>query len=82
LDTISDELGKKVVEFKWNTDCRAFYFGDSNKFELGIVLEDYDTCSFDSGDTLLFDLEVILPLNTTPIVSAAFESQNMTYDIK
>ncbi|UXX78812.1 gliding motility-associated C-terminal domain-containing protein [Reichenbachiella carrageenanivorans] len=69
LDTILDVLGEKQVKFNWNTSCQTYPFGDKNTFELGIVLEDYDTCLFDSGDTLFYDLEVVLPPNTTPQIS-------------
>lgn len=69
LDTILDIYGRKEVKFSWNTDCKAFPFGGKNTFDLGIVLEDYDTCAFDSGDTLFYELEVILPPNNDPKVS-------------
>lgn len=76
LDTIVDELGEKRVQFKWNTDCQAYSFGDKNTFELGIVLEDYDTCAFDNGDTLFYDLKVDLPPNTSPVISGPSSTYN------
>lgn len=69
LDTVLDTKGEKRVNFNWNTSCQNFPFGDRNTFDLGIVLEDYDTCSFDSGDTLFYELEVVLPPNTSPQLS-------------
>ncbi|MEO9967773.1 MAG: gliding motility-associated C-terminal domain-containing protein [Reichenbachiella sp.] len=71
LDTLLDEEGEKRVNFNWNTDCQAYSFGDKNTFELGIVLEDYDTCSFDNGDTLFYDLTVELPPNSSPEITGA-----------
>lgn len=80
LDTTVDILGRKEVKFNWNTDCKSFPFGDKNTFDLGIVLEDYDTCAFDSGDTLFYELEVVLPPNTAPQVSGP--EKNYTRQIK
>lgn len=88
LDTIVDELGEKRVQFKWNTDCQVYSFGEKSTFDLGIVLEDYDTCSFDNGDTLFYNLQVELPPNTSPIVSgpvATYNRQirsNLSFDVE
>ncbi|MEP2027038.1 MAG: gliding motility-associated C-terminal domain-containing protein [Reichenbachiella sp.] len=69
LDTTYDELGEKRVRFNWNTSCEFFPFGNKNTFDLGIVLEDYDTCLLVNGDTLFYELEVIIPENTLPTIS-------------
>lgn len=76
LDTILDELGEKRVRFNWSTDCRAYPFGEKNTFDLGIVLEDYDTCAINNGDTLFYDLEVVLPPNTSPEISGPAAQYN------
>ncbi|WP_422359227.1 gliding motility-associated C-terminal domain-containing protein [Reichenbachiella sp.] len=76
LDTILDIYGRKEVKFNWNTDCKTYPFGDKNTFDLGVVLEDYDTCAFDSGDTLFYELEVILPPNTAPEISGPESDYN------
>lgn len=65
----TDELGEKSVKFQWNTSCQSSPFGDKNTFDLGIVLEDLDTCRFNNGDTLFYNLEVIIPENTLPTLS-------------
>lgn len=72
----TNELGERRVKFQWNTSCKSFSFGDKNTFDLGIVLEDYDTCSFNNGDTLFYQLEVILPDNTLPVISVPSTTYN------
>lgn len=72
----TNALGEKSVKFQWNTSCESFPFGDQNTFDLGIVLEDYDTCTINSGDTLFYKLEVTLPDNTLPVIDVP----SMTYN--
>ncbi|SMD32071.1 gliding motility-associated C-terminal domain-containing protein [Reichenbachiella faecimaris] len=72
----TNTLGERSVTFNWNTSCESYPFGDQNIFDLGIVLEDYDTCALDSGDTLFYELEVILPDNTLPTISVPSNTYN------
>jgi len=78
---VNNEPGLREVEFTWDTDCQKYFFGLTDHFDLGLVIEDYDECSRPSGDTLFYNLNVILPPNTSPILSSSLADNVIEIDI-
>ena len=51
---------------EFNTDCRNFDYSDRSEFMIGFVLDDLDTCDLLNTDTIFYNLNVELPINTGP----------------
>ena len=49
---------------EFNTDCRNFDYSDKTDFMIGFVLDDLDTCDLQNTDTIFYNLNVELPINT------------------
>ncbi len=69
-DSIS-EAGRIVSKFSWDTGCGVNDYGLFSDFRINMVLDDLDECMFGSPDTLKLFLQVELPPNTNPMVSAS-----------
>ncbi len=69
LQVTRREEGEGSAIFEWDTNCLVYDFSEKTKFELGIIIDDLDFCKM-PGDTLWLDMEVILPPNTDPVISA------------
>ena len=54
---------------EFNTDCRNFDYSDRSEFMIGFVLDDLDTCDLLNTDTIFYNLNVELPINTGPKLS-------------
>lgn len=70
VETISSEPGRITGEFRWDTDCLVRDFSLQQDFDVGIIVDDLDTCMAPNPDTLWIPSTVILPPNTTPNVLA------------
>ena len=55
---------------EFNTDCRNFDYSDKTDFMIGFVLDDLDTCDLQNTDTIFYNLNVELPINTGPKLSS------------
>lgn len=70
LVTILQESGKTTADLIWRTNCQDYDFSVDNSFILGIYAEDLDACEVPSTSVQWYNFNVILPPNTSPIVSA------------
>lgn len=70
VETISSEPGLITGEFRWDTDCLVRDFSLQQDFDVGVIVDDLDTCMAANPDTLWIPSTVILPPNTTPNVLA------------
>ena len=64
----SNESGAGSIsgQISFDTDCRNFDYSDKTDFLIGIVLVDLDTCDQLNQDTIFYDFNVELPLNSGP----------------
>lgn len=69
LITTQQESGRTEGQLIWRTECTQFDFSQYKDFEVGIFAEDLDDCMVPSPTVKWFDFEVILPDNTSPIVT-------------
>ncbi len=67
---IESEPGFIEGEFRWDTNCLIRDFTRQQDFDVGIIVDDLDTCMAPNPDTLWIPSTVILPPNTTPVVLA------------
>ena len=68
LSFISNESGAGSIsgQISFDTDCRNFDYSDKTDFLIGIVLDDLDTCDQLNQDTIYYDFNVELPINSGP----------------
>jgi len=76
LTTSSDADGTVKGILEWNTDCQIFDFTTKSNFEVAILIDDMDFCEV-PGDTLILDLEVLLPFNSDPTVTATLTEERV-----
>ena len=69
FSTIEDKRGNISGLLNFNTDCRTFDFLDNTEFMIGIAVDDLDTCDLQNSDTIYYNLNVELPINTGPKIS-------------
>jgi hypothetical protein len=62
------DKGLYKAQLEWNTRCDIYDFTHKTNFEIKILLEDIDDCSFRHPDTMVFKLNIILPGNSDPII--------------
>lgn len=76
-----DDPGEHRLLFEWDTDCQLYDFGVKNQFDLKIAMGDIDFCNDPFADTVFYNLEVQLPLNTAPVVSTELRITEATVPI-
>lgn len=69
LTTIEQTAGYYKGKFVWDTRCDFFDFRTKTDFLVTMLLEDVDLCLSSNPDTLVFNLNVILPGNADPVIS-------------
>ena len=70
---IPGQLNSKLL---FDADCKKYNYQDKNKFLFGMVLDDKDTCDLENSDTIFYELEVQLPLNTGPKLTSSIDITN------
>ena len=73
LITLSQCSGVTEAQLIWRTDCKLYDFSDIQFFEVGIHAEDLDDCQVESPSIGRYNMEVVLPDNTIPQISAAID---------
>ncbi|MFY0652566.1 MAG: gliding motility-associated C-terminal domain-containing protein [Cyclobacteriaceae bacterium] len=71
LTVTKDEAGENEVVFEWDAKCLTYDFLDQSEFKLILLLEDLDRCSDPVTDAITFNLNVILPQNTGPVITTS-----------
>jgi len=66
FDKVEDNPGNISGMLNFDTNCRDFDFSNRTEFMIGIVLDDLDTCDISNQDTIFYNLNVELPINTGP----------------
>ncbi|MAR65491.1 MAG: hypothetical protein CMB83_06185 [Flammeovirgaceae bacterium] len=73
FNTIEDNPGNISGILNFDTNCRDFDFIDNTEFLIGVVLDDLDTCDISNSDTIFYNLNVELPINTGPKLTSDIE---------
>lgn len=89
LELVNTAPGQLDVQFNWDTDCQMYDFGTRNHFDMLLIVDDLDFCSEFEGDTIFYDLNVVLPPNTSPNVTSslagnsvqAFQGTTISFDV-
>jgi hypothetical protein len=68
IDTLVFEDGKIDFALSWNTDCRVYPFADKNEFQLKFYVEDDDLCGYENRDSVIVNVNIVLPDNNSPVV--------------
>ena len=76
LEILSSEPGRVEAELHWDTDCEVYDFSEISRFNVGILVDDADTCDYENQDILWIPHEVILPPNNPPEINIVGQSQN------
>ena len=66
FDKVEDNPGNISGMLNFDTNCRDFDFSNRTEFMIGVVLDDLDTCDISNQDTIFYNLNVELPINTGP----------------
>lgn len=66
IEGLNTRSGFLDFEFQWDTDCQKYDFNVQNDFELFLIVDDLDFCSEFEGDTIFYNLNVVLTPNTIP----------------
>ena len=70
LEVTDSREGSITGAFTWDTNCLIRDFTTQQDFEVGIIVDDLDTCNVPNPDTLWVDSKVLLPPNSRPLVAA------------
>lgn len=79
---LQNDPGVHRLLFEWDTNCNLYDFGVRSNFTLKIAMGDEDFCGEPVADTVFYDLNVALPLNTSPVVSTTLGKADATVPIK
>ena len=77
LVQVKNELGVYEAYLEWDTRCDVFDFTRKTQFDVKILLEDVDQCSFTHPDVMTFKLQVKLPGNLDPIIDSDLTTDPM-----
>jgi hypothetical protein len=69
--------GNYQAKLVWDTHCDVYDFKTKTEFELKILLEDVDDCTYAHPDTMTFNLKVLLPENALPEISTDLPPENV-----
>jgi hypothetical protein len=61
----------------WDTRCDVYNFTEKTNFNLRFVVQDQDKCAVSGADTVDFQLSVILPGNTDPVISTDLQPKEI-----
>ena len=70
LTETRNEPGRVEATFSWDTDCQLYDFTDTTFFEIAFVATEFEECYLPGTDTVFLTIDVELPPNTDPVVSA------------
>ncbi len=70
LDITSNRKGLIEATLNWDTNCQHYDFTNSPNFIVGILAEDLDQCEEENEDIRWINMSVILPPNTSPVITA------------
>ncbi|MFY0605128.1 MAG: gliding motility-associated C-terminal domain-containing protein [Cyclobacteriaceae bacterium] len=74
LDITRNQKGLIEGNIEWQADCQKYDFSDSPNFIVGIKVDDLDTCMVENDDIRWINMSVILPLNSSPQITANINS--------
>ena len=66
--------------FTWPFSCDKFNLAEQDSFRFYLVVEDFDYCNITSKDTLTFDVKVLPPANSKPVISIASMSESFVLE--
>jgi hypothetical protein len=72
----ASQNGLVTGSFTWDSRCDVFDFTKKAEFKLQVFVEDRDRCLVTNRDTLTFDLKIILPGNSDPLISSNLQQAN------
>lgn len=61
----------RTATFTWDTRCDVFDFTQQTTFPVVLQVEDADQCRYKDPDLLDIDLDIVLPVNSKPIISTS-----------
>ena len=70
LSMNTSQPGLATGLFTWDSRCDVFDFTQKTQFNLNVFVEDRDQCLITNRDTLTFNLTIILPGNSDPVISS------------
>jgi gliding motility-associated-like protein len=65
FDEISDR-GEINTQFSWDLNCEILNIDNSENYNVYFVADDEDQCKFPNSDTLIVNINVIVPFNNQP----------------
>ncbi len=74
LEVTKNEKGLVEGKITWETDCQIYDFSASPNFSVGLLVEDLDICGVENQNIRWLNMSVILPPNSSPILSADVNS--------
>ena len=82
IDTVLFEDGRLDLKLNWNTDCRVYPFAMKNEFQLKMYVDDADKCGIDNRDSILVNINIVLPSNNAPEVLVNNENHDKEYTVR
>ncbi len=70
ITEVTNTAGRIELNLDWDTDCQRFDFISKDAFDILFVVEDLDLCEDEEPDTISVTVNVELPPNTDPVISA------------
>ncbi|MFT7033649.1 MAG: gliding motility-associated-like protein [Cyclobacteriaceae bacterium] len=65
FDDVSD-TGEINAQFSWDLNCETLNIDNSENYNVYFVADDDDECKFQNSDTLVANINVIVPFNNKP----------------
>lgn len=65
------------AELVWDSRCDVYDFSEKTSFDVKLLAEDLDDCTFSHPDTMTVHLNIMLPGNNDPVISTDLTSQEV-----
>lgn len=77
IQQVESAAGVYRAKLVWDSRCDVYDFSAKTSFEIKVLAEDIDDCSFNHPDTISFHLNIILPGNADPVISTDLTYQQV-----
>jgi hypothetical protein len=81
IDVVKSEGGLFQAEFVWDAFCDIYDFTGRTNFKVKITVDDADDCNYTHPDTREFNLTVLLPGNSPPVISTDLSDDQVEHGV-
>ena len=77
IQQVQHSNGTYQSKLVWNAYCDIYNFSGRTSFDVTLMVEDADECSFSDPDVMEFHLNVLLPGNEDPVIGTSLTAEEV-----